>query len=93
MGLWMPYLGAGVAFGAQKATFTVPPVTNSDIQQHTGLNVLAGLKYALSRNWAIGVQYNYMTFGSQTYNFGPVIGAGTASMYQNSVVATLDYRF
>jgi opacity protein-like surface antigen len=57
------------------------------------LNVLAGLKYALGRNWAIGVQYNYMTFGSQTYNFGPFIGSGTASFYQNSVVATLDYRF
>jgi outer membrane immunogenic protein len=25
MGLWMPYLGAGVAFAAQKGTFTVPP--------------------------------------------------------------------
>ena len=93
MGVWMPFVGAGVAFAAQKATFTVPPFTNSDIQQHTGLNVLAGLKYALSRNWAIGVQYNYATFGSQTYNFGPLIGAGTASFYQSSVVGTLDYRF
>lgn len=94
MGVWMPFIGVGAIYADNKATFSVPGGSASDSQMHPGLNVLAGIKYALTRNWAIGAQYNHSIFANESYNFtAPALTTGTANFSQDSVVATLEYRF
>jgi len=96
MGMWMPYLGLGAIYASNRATVTPAGGAGvSDTELHPGVNILAGIKYALTRNWAVGVQYNHSEFASQTYS-GGTLGfgfAGTGNFSQNSVVGTLDYRF
>jgi outer membrane immunogenic protein len=94
MGLWMPYAGVGVIFAKNKVDLTTPFGSASDEELHTGLNVLVGLKYALARNWAVGVQYNHSEFQNATYTFtAPVFATSTGSLSQNSLVGTVEYRF
>lgn len=97
MGPWMPYAGVGFAFASVDAHINGPFAVTSATEQQAGLNVLVGLKYALTRNWALGVQYNHTEFARTSYNFtGPALGAtGTIpiELSQNSLVATADYRF
>lgn len=45
--------------------------TESDSELHSGLDVLAGIKHALTRNWAVGIQYNHDVIAQKTYTFGP----------------------
>jgi outer membrane immunogenic protein len=93
MGPWMPYAGVGVIFAKNKVDLTAPIGKFSDEEMHTGLNVLVGVKYALARNWAVGIQYNHSEFQNATYTFGPGLSAATISFSQNSLVGTVEYRF
>jgi outer membrane immunogenic protein len=47
-------------------------VTGSGGQTHwaSGWTVGAGWEYGITRNWIIGLEYNYAAFGSQTYQLG-----------------------
>jgi outer membrane immunogenic protein len=95
MGLWMPYIGLGAIYAENKLTVNIPGVgTNSNTELHPGVNVLAGVKYALSQSWAVGVQFNHSQFASATYSMGPpTFATPVVSFNQNSVVGTIDYRF
>lgn len=58
---------------------TVPnPTTGSGGQTHwaNGWTVGAGWEYGITRNWIVGLEYNYAAFGSQTYQLG-----GTTANY------------
>jgi outer membrane immunogenic protein len=59
-------------------TDTVGPFTGSGGQTHwaNGWTVGAGWEYGITRNWIVGLEYNYAAFGSQTYQLG-----GTAANY------------
>jgi opacity protein-like surface antigen len=100
-GQWMPYVGAGVAVASVDATinpsalFTPSSATG---QEQLGVNFLAGAKYAFTRNWALGVQYNHIEFERVVYTFvGPVgavaLGPQPVQIRQDSLVGTVDYRF
>jgi len=96
MGRWLPYVGTGAIWVTDQATLTVPKFGSaSNTQQHTAWNVLAGVKYALTRNWAVGVQYNYAAFNTKTYYLTSplLIQAGNANFSQDGLVGTLEYRF
>jgi len=94
MGQWMPYFGLGAAFAENKINLMVPTVGNgSDSELHPGVTVLAGIKYALTQNWAVGAQYNHSEYASETYTFPTVGGLGSGKASQNSLVATVEYRF
>ncbi|WFU44944.1 outer membrane beta-barrel protein [Bradyrhizobium sp. CB82] len=55
---------------------TVGPATGAGGQTHwaNGWTVGAGWEYGITRNWIVGVEYNYAAFTSQTYQL-----AGTAA--------------
>jgi outer membrane immunogenic protein len=95
MGQWEPYLGVGAIFVENKVTLAVagnPTESNSEL--HPGLDVVAGVKYALTRNWAVGIQYNHDVIAQETYTFGPTFtasGQGSASV--NMLSGTVEYRF
>jgi outer membrane immunogenic protein len=97
LGQWEPYIGVGPAFASNKATVITTFAGNaSDTELHVGVNALAGIKYAFTRNWVAGLEYDYATFATQNYTFflpgiAGVQGAGKANA--NYVVATLEYRF
>lgn len=57
---------------------TVGPATGSGGQTHwaNGWTVGAGWEYGITRNWIVGLEYNYAAFGSQTYQLG-----GTTTSY------------
>jgi outer membrane immunogenic protein len=94
MGRWMPYIGLGAIFAENKIHLSVPAVGNgSDSELHPGVNLLAGVKYAVTKNWAVGAQYNHSEFANETYTFPTVGGMGSGKASQNSMVATLEYRF
>ena len=48
------------------------PSTGSGGQTHwaNGWTVGAGWEYGITRNWIVGLEYNYAAFGSQTYQLG-----------------------
>jgi outer membrane immunogenic protein len=95
LGQWEPYLGVGAVFVDNKATLNVAGApSESDTELHTGLDVMAGIKYAYTKNWDVGLQYNHDVISSQTYNFGPTFaasGSGNASF--NALFGTIEYRF
>jgi outer membrane immunogenic protein len=56
----------------------------------------AGLEYALNRNWAVRLEYDYLGFGSKRLNFDtPLLGAvtPTASLNVQEVKAGVDFKF
>jgi outer membrane immunogenic protein len=57
-------------------TDTVGPFTGSGGQTHwaNGWTVGAGWEYGITRNWIVGLEYNYAAFGSQTYQLGGTSG-------------------
>ena len=101
MGAWLPYIGAGLAFASVHAEQNQPGVgIDTATEQQAGLDLLAGVRIALSRHWALGFQYNYVSFARTDYQFvGPVspFGGGTGSIpieiAVNSGMAMVDYRF
>ncbi len=54
----------------------VPPATGSGSQTHwaSGWTVGAGWEYGITRNWIVGLEYNYAAFGGQTYQLGGTSG-------------------
>ena len=52
------------------------PSTGSGGQTHwhNGWTVGAGWEYGITRNWIVGLEYNYAAFGSQTYQLGGTSG-------------------
>lgn len=57
-------------------TDTVGPATGSGGQTHwaNGWTVGAGWEYGITRNWIVGLEYNYAAFGGQTYQLGGTSG-------------------
>jgi outer membrane immunogenic protein len=95
LGPWMPFVGVGVAVASVDATITTPFISSTASgQTQTGLNVLTGFKFAYTRNWAFGIQYNHIEFERVTYNFpGLFFSQVPVKLSQDSVVGTVDYRF
>ena len=95
MGRWMPFIGGGVAVANVDATVTTPFVSSTvSGRDQVGANFLSGLKFAYTRNWAFGVQYNHIEFERVNYVF-PGLGVSTfpVKRHEDSVVGTIDYRF
>ena len=55
---------------------TVAPATGSGGQTHwaNGWTVGAGWEYGITRNWIVGLEYNYAAFGGQAYQLGGTSG-------------------
>jgi outer membrane immunogenic protein len=100
---WLPYIKGGYA-GAN------PKTSNFDIfgnhldnsTWRSGYVVGAGLEYGFAGNWSIGVEYNYMDFGSKSFagtNFtaaGVPFGATerfSDDLRISTITGRINYRF
>jgi outer membrane immunogenic protein len=72
---WLPYIKGGYA-GAALSTRNFDILGNSLNHRdwRSGYVVGAGLEYGITPDWTVGVEYNYMDFGTGTWtdtSFGP----------------------
>ncbi|MGY4624723.1 outer membrane protein [Bradyrhizobium sp. USDA 4486] len=72
------YVKGGYAGVNNRLSVADPVVTSTGGQTHwaNGWTVGAGWEYGITRNWIVGLEYNYAAFGGQTYQLG-----GTAANY------------
>ena len=92
------YIKGGYAGVNNRLSVADPLVTATGGQTHwaNGWTVGAGWEYGVTRNWIVGLEYNYAAFGSQTYQLG-----GTAANYTFDAkprdiqwaVARISYKF
>ena len=96
---WLFYVKGGVAFGdIETSIATVAPATiNSSSDTRIGWTAGAGLEYAFTPNWIIGVEGNYYDFGTLTTNqfSTPVAFARNDDVTVTawSVLGRLSYKF
>ncbi|MCS3725852.1 outer membrane protein [Bradyrhizobium betae] len=79
-------------------TDTVGPATGSGGQTHwaNGWTVGAGWEYGITRNWIVGLEYNYAAFGGQTYQLGGTSGNYTFDAKPRDIqwaVVRASYKF
>lgn len=79
-------------------TDTVGPATGNGGQTHwaNGWTVGAGWEYGITRNWIVGLEYNYAAFGSQTYQLGGTSGNYTFDAKPRDIqwaVVRASYKF
>ena len=65
------YVKGGAAFAGEEQNITFRNVVTTDTPSEVrfGWTVGGGIEYALSPNWSVKAEYNYMDFGSQNYSF------------------------
>lgn len=100
-GSWQVYGKGGLAAARSQASFMSTGggvVTFQEYGIHVGWTAGAGIEYALTPNWILGVEYNHYDFGSET--FGGVMrrngrpdegGQYALSLRADSVTARLSY--
>jgi outer membrane immunogenic protein len=100
---WLPYIKGGYA-GAQLnvRNFDIFGSHLDDNTWRNGYVVGAGLEYGFAQNWIIGVEYNYMDFGTQSFAGNRISSAGTVvtpaerfddTLKISTVTARLSYKF
>jgi outer membrane immunogenic protein len=77
---------------------TVPAFVGAGSQTHWhhGWTVGAGWEYGITRNWIVGLEYNYAAFGSQTYQLGGTSGNYTFDAKPRDIqwaVVRASYKF
>ncbi|HUI12773.1 MAG TPA: outer membrane protein [Xanthobacteraceae bacterium] len=86
------YGKGGLAIAQDKSTFTpVGGATLTDNLTRAGWTAGAGLEYALTNNWSVRAEYDYLGFGSKQLNFGAV--STNANLNVQEVKAGFDYKF
>jgi opacity protein-like surface antigen len=94
-GRLVPYIGGGLAVGEGKASFSFPGTVISGTNVHTGFTGLAGIRFAFTENWWVGVQYNYTDFGEEPYTvtLGNLSVTRNVGFQSHSVSGLISYRF
>lgn len=92
---WLVYGTGGIAFSDLKhrTDFIAGPPVTWNHNSRTGWVVGAGIEYALTDAWNIGIEWKYYDFGTKT-----AFGAGASDLMrfddtENSVMARISYRF
>ena len=101
VGRWLPYVGIGAAFAGAEATLVnitpgtgiTPGTRITDSNVHVGYTLLAGVRYALTNNWWVAGQYNYVDFGSQDYSWVAGQGFRSIDFSSHTVTGMISYRF
>ena len=94
----------GYAFGSMKSAYTLsipaPPIVSSGSATKTvsGYTFGAGVEYALTNNWIIKADYQFISFGNKNFNGGnvPVINSAAASNFKsvtNEIRLGVNYKF
>jgi outer membrane immunogenic protein len=100
---WLFYVKGGAAFtdfdiGGTVTTLGVLTNTvNALSDPRTGWTVGAGIEHGFAGNWSWKVEYNYMDFGSETYNLTATPAAGITTISHDLTVHAVkfgvNYRF
>jgi outer membrane immunogenic protein len=96
---WLIYAKGGAAWMDVNYSRTFSPavvVVNSISDTRVGWTIGAGIENAFAGNWSWKLEYNYLDFGSKTYNFTTTTGAVTAVRIEQDahiVKAGVNYRF
>jgi outer membrane immunogenic protein len=102
VGNWLPYIKGGYAGANLKSSmFDNVGHVLSEEQWRNGWTVGAGLEYAVSQNWTVGAEYDYLDLGSRTWagftNF-IVMPGGISELIRdkltiNAVLGRISYKF
>lgn len=101
-GQWLFYGKAGLAYGEVdlKITSNNPGIlpAASETSAHVGWTVGAGVAYALTYNWILGLEYNYADLGDARYTQPGIFPAtraldSTVDVTVQSAMARLSYKF
>jgi outer membrane immunogenic protein len=91
------YGKGGLAIADGKSTLTDPTGASSTVTlTRFGWTAGAGLEYALTDNWSVRAEYDYLGFGSKQLNFTtPLLGtvSSKADLNVQEVKAGFDYKF
>ncbi|NJL08953.1 MAG: porin family protein [Methylacidiphilales bacterium] len=92
-GGWLVYGKAGAAYGEVKSTLTdTGGQYFRRTSDHIGWTVGLGVDYALTPNWILGLEYNYIDLGDQHY--GGIAGLDYKDdITVSTVLARLSYKF
>ncbi len=91
LGMFMPYVTGGFAFGDTKMTYTNSafPLSNfSKSSNSAGYTVGGGVEAQIYQNWTAKVEYLYVDFGKQNY-----AGYRKVRVNDHVVRAGLNYKF
>lgn len=97
---WLPYITAGVAYGAHTVDITASTATasgsSSSSETRAGFTVGGGVEVGLAPNWSAKLEYLYIDSGTLTTST-TVAGYGTVTaderVKNNVVRGGLNYRF
>ena len=93
-GPWLLYGRGGVAYGEVKSTLANGADYFRERTDHIGWTAGIGLEYALTPNWILGVEYNYVDLGDQRYGgAAPTFADYKADITLSTVLARLSYKF
>lgn len=84
---FVPYLKAGIAY----AGGTGDAAGDSDSQTHLGWTAGAGVEFAVTENISVFGEYDYYSFGEETYEFG--VGDVDVTSDIHTVKAGLNFSF
>jgi outer membrane immunogenic protein len=97
---WLVYAKGGLAAGQVdsrlNSTAFVPAPAFQEKNDHVGWTVGAGIEYAATSHWIVGLEYNYVDLGSEPYGGRPRPGAGiahyTTDLTFSTLLARLSYK-
>ncbi|GGF52275.1 membrane protein [Azorhizobium oxalatiphilum] len=92
----LPYVTGGFAYGKTKTEAAALDATGLSYldgsETKTGWTVGGGIEYALTNNWTIKTEYNYVDLGDS--DFGNILtGGGTVDNKFHTVRAGVNYKF
>ncbi len=102
---WLVYATGGLAYGqvATSGSFDIvtPPAANfpgSSSTTNVGWTAGAGLNYALTANWIVGIEYLYVDLGRVSYTeTGPAAPSSSLTISNRAAAqiarASFDYKF
>jgi outer membrane immunogenic protein len=92
---WLVYAKGGYAGADVNFSVTDPAGSGNASSWQSGWTVGGGVEYGITRNWIVGVEYDFIDLSSKNYNVSG--GAGTYAFdvqpQIHQVVARLSYKF
>ena len=104
MNAWLPYLRGGYATAKLKSRMDDNTAAANFVENsswYNGWTIGGGMEYMLTPNWILGAEYNYMNFGSKTWNGVSTTAAGAfvsnesfrEKLSISTVTARVSYKF
>jgi outer membrane immunogenic protein len=92
---WLLYIKGGYAGADVDFSFSDPSVSGGESNWHNGWTVGGGVEYALTPNWILGLEYNYINLETKSHELGAGLGGYTFDVDPRiqEVLARVSYKF